>query len=78
MCKSCGLPKGLSDFAKEKRNGQERILWQIAHIIPQSQLQYSSMEDDNFRKCWSLKNLRPLSTKTNFEPGIELIKSCKS
>jgi hypothetical protein len=34
--------------------------WQIDHIIPQSKLIYSSMEDENFKKCWSLDNLQPL------------------
>lgn len=39
--------------------------WQIDHIIPQSALVYHSMEDDNFKKCWSLNNIRPLSAKEN-------------
>lgn len=43
--------------------------WQIDHIIPQSKLPYSSMQDDNFKKCWSLENLRPLSSKENFIKG---------
>lgn len=43
--------------------------WQIDHIIPQSELPYFSMEDLNFKKCWSLDNLRPLSAKRNVEDG---------
>lgn len=43
--------------------------WQIDHIIPQSSLLYSSMEDDNFKKCWALENLRPLSAKQNIKDG---------
>lgn len=43
--------------------------WQVDHIIPQSELQYISMNDDNFRKCWSLDNLRPLSAKQNSLDG---------
>lgn len=39
--------------------------WQIDHIIPQSKLLYTSMEDDNFKKCWELDNLSPLSAKQN-------------
>ncbi|MGI0058915.1 MAG: hypothetical protein ACREBJ_04030, partial [Nitrosotalea sp.] len=27
--------------------------WSIDHIIPQSHLQYTSMTDENFQKCWS-------------------------
>jgi hypothetical protein len=39
--------------------------WQIDHIIPQSNLPYTSMEDENFKKCWALENLRPYSAKQN-------------
>lgn len=39
--------------------------WQIDHIIPQSKLPYSSMEDDNFQKCWALSNLQPLEATAN-------------
>jgi hypothetical protein len=39
--------------------------WNIDHIIPQSKLPYKSMSDDNFKKCWALENLRPLSAKEN-------------
>jgi hypothetical protein len=43
--------------------------WNIDHIIPQSDLPYSSMQDDNFKKCWELNNLRPLSSKINLIDG---------
>ena len=39
--------------------------WNIDHIIPQSKLPYTNMEEENFRKCWALENLRPLSAKQN-------------
>jgi hypothetical protein len=39
--------------------------WNIDHIIPQSELLYSSMAEESFQKCWSLSNLRPLSAKQN-------------
>ena len=45
--------------------------WQIDHIIPQSDLLYSSMEDDNFKKCWALDNLRPYSAKLNSIEGAK-------
>jgi hypothetical protein len=51
--------------------------WQIDHIMPQSLLPYSSMEDDNFKKCWSLENLRPLSAKQNILLGTALSKKRK-
>lgn len=43
--------------------------WQIDHIIPQSKLPYLSMEDENFKKCWALENLRPYSAKQNILDG---------
>lgn len=46
-------------------NNQSTWKWNIDHIIPQSDLPYTSMEDDNFKKCWSLENLRPYSAKQN-------------
>jgi hypothetical protein len=44
--------------------------WQLDHIIPQSDLPASSMEDENFKKCWALENLRPLSSKQNWLDGV--------
>jgi len=58
-------------------NDQATWAWQIDHIIPRSDLQYSSMEDDNFKKCWSLDNLRPLSAKQNLSDGIKRIRHRK-
>ena len=34
--------------------------WHIDHIIPQDKLPYNSIKDENFLKCWSLDNLRPM------------------
>jgi len=48
--------------------------WQIDHIIPQSDLPYISMEDENFRRCWDLNNLRPLSAKLNNLDGTRKIR----
>ncbi len=53
-----------------KDNDPTTWTWQIDHIIPQSDLPYTSMKDINFKKCWSLTNLRPLSAKQNFLDGI--------
>jgi hypothetical protein len=50
-------------------NDSSTWTWQIDHIIPQSDLPYTPMEDDNFKKCWALDNLRPLSSKQNVIDG---------
>lgn len=48
-----------------KDEDQSTWTWQIDHIIPQSKFRYASMEDEGFKKCWELSNLRPLSAKEN-------------
>jgi hypothetical protein len=53
-------------------NDPNTWFWQIDHIIPQKDLPYTSMTDDNFKKCWDMNNLRPLSAKENFIRGISL------
>lgn len=50
-------------------NDKSTWTWQLDHIIPQSYLPYTSMENENFRKCWSLDNLRPLNSKQNLTDG---------
>ncbi len=44
-------------------------VWNIDHIIPQSTFNFISMDDPEFKECWSLKNLRPLSAKQNLLDG---------
>lgn len=59
-------------------NDSSTWTWQIDHIIPQFSLPYTSMEDENFKKCWALENLRPLSSKINSIEGAKLRNSIKS
>jgi hypothetical protein len=51
--------------------------WQIDHIIPHSTFHYTSMDDEEFHKCWALSNLRPLSAKQNFLDGCTKIRHKK-
>lgn len=46
-------------------NDQSTWTWQIDHIIPVSHFKFTSVYDEEFRKCWALENLRPLSAKQN-------------
>lgn len=48
---------------------QSTWMWQLDHIVPHSTFSYSSMEDQEFRDCWALSNLRPLSAKQNILDG---------
>jgi hypothetical protein len=50
--------------------------WEIDHKIPKSLFKYQSTNEEEFKKCWSLDNLRPLNksinrrkyNKLNYEP----------
>jgi len=33
--------------------------WHIDHIMPLASFNYSSVDDEDFKKCWSLENLQP-------------------
>jgi hypothetical protein len=39
--------------------------WHIDHIKPRSWFTYQSPEDSDFKECWSLTNLKPLSAEEN-------------
>jgi hypothetical protein len=53
---------------------ENRNEWHIDHIIPVSAFNFEAPEDVDFKKCWSLKNLRPLWAKDNIEKGNKLEK----
>lgn len=52
-----------------KDDDQATHTWQLDHIIPHSAFQYASIEDQSFKKCWALSNLRPYSAKQNIIDG---------
>ena len=69
ICKSCEVDKSISEYYHNKI----RFDTYCRH----SCIFYTSMEYDNFKLCWSLKNSRPLSAKQKFSLGIELLKNKK-
>lgn len=44
--------------------------WQLDHIIPHSQFNYKNVDDKEYKICWALNNLRPLSAKQNILDGV--------
>jgi hypothetical protein len=46
-----------------------RLTWQVDHIIPQIMFPYDSMDSELFKMCWDLKNLRPISSERNIKEG---------
>lgn len=49
---------------------QSTWTWQVDHIKPHSEFHYITMDCDEFRACWALSNLRPLSAKINHDEGV--------
>ena len=39
--------------------------WHIDHILPIASFNYKTYNDEEFKQCWSLKNLQPLWAKDN-------------
>jgi hypothetical protein len=50
----------------------KRDTWQIDHIIPLSSFHYQSMDCEEFQKCWSLTNLRPLKSIDNIKKSNKI------
>lgn len=56
--------------------------WEIDHVVPRSAFNYSSPDDIDFKKCWSLSNLQPMwasenrskkdKLKSHFQPSLRL------
>lgn len=46
-------------------NNYGKYGWHIDHIIPISAFNFEKPEDDDFKRCWALKNLQPLWAKEN-------------
>ncbi len=40
--------------------------WHVDHIRPKSWFKFSSPNEEEFKKCWSLKNLQPLERFKNY------------
>lgn len=52
--------------------GNKKGQWSIDHITPDSLFNYISVDDEEFKKCWSLDNLRPLNQIDNIKKGNKL------
>jgi len=60
---------GQYDANKWDDNNPLTWKWQLDHIIPHSTFNYTSPNDEDFKKCWALENLRPYSAKQNILDG---------
>lgn len=57
-----------------KEDDKSTWKWNIDHIIPESLFNYKDINDNEFKECWSLKNLRPYSAKLNVLDGTSRIR----
>ena len=48
--------------------------WHIDHILPVSRFNYNSPLDPDFKRCWGLKNLRPMWAKDNIRKSNKVEK----
>lgn len=48
--------------------------WHIDHIIPVSKFNIKSIKDEDFKRCWSLKNLQPLWAFDNLKKHNKISK----
>ena len=49
-------------------------IWHIDHIVPRSVFNFEKPEDEDFKKCWALKNLQPLWARENIIKSNKLEK----
>ncbi|MGC9100877.1 MAG: hypothetical protein ACP5HC_06435 [Caldisericum sp.] len=40
--------------------------WVIDHYIPRKYFKFNSVDDEEFKRCWALENLRPLEKSKNY------------
>jgi len=57
--------------------GNHGSYWHIDHIRPHSEFKYFSMEDEAFKECWALTNLRPLEAEQNKLDGSIRVRHTK-
>lgn len=51
--------------------GRGRGKWNIDHIRPVSSFQYDDVDDEDFKLCWALDNLRPMWSIDNIKKGAK-------
>jgi len=66
----CHLEKQFKDGMTWGNYGE----WHVDHIIPISVFNYTKTEHEDFKRCWSLKNLQPMWAKENIEKSDNIEK----
>lgn len=66
------LMKHLEEQFKDGMSWDNYGKWHIDHINPKCLFDFTSYEDNEFQRCWALKNLQPLWAKENLKKGSNL------
>ena len=66
------LKQNLENQFKEGMNWQNMGKWHIDHRRPISNFNFTSYEDEDFKKCWGLDNLQPLWAKENLSKNNKI------
>jgi hypothetical protein len=66
------LMKHIESLFKDDMSWENIGKWHIDHIVPIASFNYSSTEDDDFKRCWSLNNLQPLWALENISKGARI------
>lgn len=53
-------------------NNYGKFGWHIDHIVPVAVFDFSSFDDEQFKRCWALSNLQPLWAKDNWEKNSKV------
>lgn len=48
-------------------------VWHVDHIQPRTKFTFESSDDDGFKACWALTNLRPLGARDNMSKGSKAV-----
>ena len=57
-----------------ENHGRGSDRWEIDHIIPVKAFNFNSPDDEDFKRCWALSNLRPMWGPENRSKGAKLEK----
>lgn len=63
-----------SKFNEEMSWANYGVFWEIDHKIPKIVFNFTTSEDIDFKRCWSLKNLQPLECSKNRSKQAKLMK----
>ena len=63
------LMKHIEAQFKENMNWNNYGEWHIDHRTPKSWFEFESIDDENFKECWKLDNLKPMWASENIAKG---------